>query len=269
MNSNHNDNMQKMIDGYLNGSLSLEQKAVFEKQINTDQALKEELLIYKALQESFNENDWHTLDKNSNIEDFKSIKNRFKTKEYQDISKNIKSVESLYCNKNKKKSNSIFYKLGIAATIILFLAIGLPFIFNTNSLNDYYNDYQNWDTIPSLIEKGSQNESQKIEELYTSKDYNSLIKLYEANNTNNYNNYSLIKIGHIYIELGFTEKAIEVFDKLIATKKLSSSKGYWYKLLVYLKIEDKEKAIEQLNIILQDKNNYKYEEAKELSNKIK
>lgn len=263
-----NSNQQEEIDRYLKNIMSKEERIAFEKKMQSDFALKEDVTLYKSLQDSFNDNDWSSIDKSSNIEDFQSIKNRFKSKEYQDISKNIKNVEHLYSNKSKKKSNSNFYRLSIAATIVLFLAVGLPFLFNTNSLNDYYNDYEDWGDIPSVIEKGTENESQKIEELYTSKKYETLIKLYESNNTKSYHNYSLMQIGYIYFELGYTEKAIEVFDKLIATKKLSSSKGYWYKLLIYLKTENKEKAIQQLDIILKDKNNYKYNEAIEISKKL-
>lgn len=261
-----NDKQQEEIDTYLQNTLSKEALISFEKKMQENTLFKEEVLLYKSLQQSFNKNDWNSTN-NTKLDNFQSIKNNLKSEEFQDISKNIRAVENTYLNTNKSKK-STFYKLAMAASILVFLAIGLPSLFN-NSLNDYYNEYENWNEIPSLTEKGTQNEAQKIEELYASKNYNALITLYETNIDKEYHDYNLMQIGHTYTVLENTEKAIQVFDKLIASKKLSSSKGHWYKLLIYLKLHDKVKIKQQLDVILQDENNYKYEEALYLAKEIK
>jgi len=52
------------------------------------------------------------------------------------------------------------------------------------------------------------------------------------------------------------------------SRLLDRSKGLWFKALAYLKANDKEKAIETLELIIRRPENFRYQEAKELLKKL-
>jgi len=262
--------MQEKIEAYLNNTLSPDDKTDFETLMNEDKALQEEVNIYKALQESFNENDWHTIDKSKNKGAFLEIKRELKSETILDASKHIKNIERHYFKETKQHKPKRFYTIAIAASVLLCISIGLPFLFTSDGLDDYYNNYQDWETIPSLIEKGTLDESLKIETLFEAKDYNAIIKYYENNisTKNMLHPYSILKIGSAYFYTENYNKALKIFDEFIALDTLDISRGYWYKLLVYLKQENKQKVEEILKVILSNKANHNYQKAKDIADKM-
>ena len=269
MNSNQEDKMQEIIESYLNDVMSKEERAAFEGKMQEDKALKEEVLMYKALQESFNENDWHNIDKEK--EDLKKVKDKLQSDDFQNLSKTIRETEQTYLKSKESKSkfSNRYAYLAIAASIILFVSIIFPFMFN-DTLGDYYNEYEDWGDIPSMTEKGAE-DGLSIESLYASEKYDEIISYYETNTeaTDALEPYSLMKVGFSYFHNDQYKKALETFDVLIQLDSLESSRGYWYKLLVYLKEENEMKAKETLDIIISDKNNHNYKEAVVLSKKLK
>lgn len=271
MNSNKEDKMHKMIDAYINDTMSLKDKLSFENKMETDVTLEEEVLIYKSLNESFNENDWHALDKIKHRESFKNIKLELKSETFQNISKNIKKAEKEHYNSINEKLNKPkkFYFAAIAASLLLFASIGLPFLLGNDTLEDHYSNYADWEDIPSLIEKGD--EVIPIEKLYEYKDYDAIISHYRAMSKENetLHAYSILKVGAAYFFKGNYDKAIQTFDVFIKLDTVASSRGVWYKLLVYLKQNNKIKTLETLEIILSNKNNYNYKQALKIKNKIK
>lgn len=273
MNLNQDDNMQDRIDAYLNNTLSKKEREVFKKELEVNPKLKEELYIYKALQESFNENDWHSLDKNKYQEDLLKLKKELKSKENQDISETLRNVEQQYFKDSKKQNNKPkrFYNLAIAASVLLLVSLSLPFIFNNDGLEDYYNTYQDWEAIPSLIEKGTtDNTDLKIETLFEEKDYKGVINYYEQEVTKStLHPYSLLKVGNAYFYENNYKKAINMFDAFIALNTIDSSRGHWYKLLVYLKQDNVTKVEEMLDIISSNKANYNYKKASEIKDEMK
>ena len=74
--------------------------------------------------------------------------------------------------------------------------------------------------------------------------------------------------GLIYAEKNNLTKAIEQFTILEKSNTIDSSRSLWYKVLVYLKFDKKKEAKNVLIILLEDIDNYKYEEAKELLGKL-
>lgn len=271
MNSNQDDNMQEQIEAYLNNTLSIDEKIAFEKLIQEDKALQEEINLYKALQESLNENDWHTIDKNKNKVELLEIKKELKSKPIQDVSKHIKKIEEHYFNNKKANKSKRFYTIAIAASILLCVSIGLPFLFSNHSLEGYYNNYQDWEDIPSLTEKGTHDESFKIETLFAEKDYRAIIEYYEKNQStkNMLHPYTLLKVGSAYFYTGNYDSALKIFDEFIALDTMDRSRGYWYKLLVYLKQENKTKVEEMLKIILANTQNHNHIKAKKIAEEIK
>jgi len=271
MSSNQEDKMHEMIDAYIFDRMSLEDKLSFENKIANDVSLKEEVLIYKSLKESFNENDWHTLNKRNHNESFENISNALKSETFQEISKNIKNVEHEYYNTINEKQNKSkkFYFAAIAASLLLFVSIALPFLSGNDTLENHYNNYADWESIPSLIEKGAN--VTLIEELYESKDYKAIISQYETipNGNETLHAYSLLKVGASYFFIGNYEKAIQTFDTFIKLDTVASSRGNWYMLLVYLKQDNKKKVKETLDIILSNKNNHNYKQALKIAKELK
>lgn len=272
MNSNQDDSMQKLIDAYLNNTLSKDEKIAFEKQMQTDPTLKEDLSIYKTMQESFNENDWHIPNKDKHKEALLEIKKELKSEPLQQISQHIKNAEQQYFEEvnTQKVKPKRFYTLAIAASILLCISIGLPFLFANDSLEDHYNTYQDWDNIPSLTEKGTDNTASEIETLFNAKDYKGIIKYYEEEVTKDtLHPYSLLKVGSAYFYNGNYNIALDIFDAFIGLNTIDSSRGHWYKLLVYLKQDNKVKVEETLKIISSNKANYNYKEAVKIEGDIK
>ncbi|PHS08575.1 MAG: hypothetical protein COA88_06320 [Kordia sp.] len=271
MNSNKEDKMHEMIDAYINDMMSLKDKLSFESRMEADEILKEEVFIYMSLKESFNEKDWHTLDKRSHGEALQNIKKELKSATLQNVSINVKKAEEEYYNVINKKLNKRkkFYFVAIAASFLLFASINLPYLLGNDSLEDHYNNYADWEGIPSLIEKGD--EVAIIEKLYESKDYNAITSHYEImqNGSETFHAYSLLKVGASYFFNGNYNEALQVFDVFIQLDTIASSRGNWYKLLVYLKQDNKRKTQETLNVILSNKNNYNYKQALKIKKDLK
>ncbi|MGB3465230.1 MAG: hypothetical protein WBA74_08170, partial [Cyclobacteriaceae bacterium] len=73
---------------------------------------------------------------------------------------------------------------------------------------------------------------------------------------------ALAYLGAAYDLSGENEKAISTFDILSDLENsIDRSKGYWYKLLIYMKSEDLPNSLKTLEIILQDPANYNYDKA--------
>jgi tetratricopeptide (TPR) repeat protein len=264
--------MQKLIDAYLNNTMSKDERVAFEKQIEVDPTLKEDLSIYKTMQESFNENDWHVPNKDKHKDTLLEIKKEIKSEPMQHISQHIKNAELQYFEEvnTQKVKPKRFYTLAIAASIVLCISIGLPFLFANDSLEDHYNAYQDWDSIPSLTEKGAENIASKIETLFDAKDYKSIIKYYEQEVTKDtLHPYSLLKVGSAYFHNDNYNAALDTFDAFISLNTIDRSRGHWYKLLVYLKQEDTTKVKGMLDVILSNKANYNYKEALEIEADVK
>jgi tetratricopeptide (TPR) repeat protein len=75
-------------------------------------------------------------------------------------------------------------------------------------------------------------------------------------------------LGVSYLEIGEYQKSLQIFNKLLKSDSLDSSKGYWYITLVYLKKGDKQKAKDTLLLILKNEKNFNFRKAEELFDKL-
>lgn len=90
----------------------------------------------------------------------------------------------------------------------------------------------------------------------------------KVNLEENSNPLLFIYSGMAQAELGKLDEAIDQFDLLENSNSLDASRAYWYKALVYLDNDAVQKAKEQLKKLLDTPGNYKFEEAKELLEKL-
>lgn len=258
MNSNEENNIQNKIDSYLNNTMSTKERLLFEQEMDTNLDLKENVLLQKSISETvFNHNLSHIQDV-SKVEALENIKQTLKTEPYQNHIKTIENASSIY--KKRKQKKQFLYFGSVAAAILIFVSV--IFFPRQKSLETLYTDYSNWDELTSYIE---QNESQgtfsKGEVLYKDKKYEDAIHFFEAytlNKNEELYSASLIYLGASYFKTNNYTKAINTYNTLIQSDSYDSSKGHWYKLLIYLKLKDKDKINTTIQTILNNKNNYKY-----------
>ncbi len=253
------------IEAYLQNEMSKNNRALFEKRLKNDVHLRDELNLHISLNNTLNKEQTTTF-KESDLENatFKETKALLKSETFQNISKNINTTSNQYFkerNRKKMPKKRLYYITAIAATLVLL--IGLSTFLNTSNTT-LYKEYNTWNDLPSKIEK-SDNQTINIETYYNKKAYTKIIDLLIDKEQNT---HELIYLGASYFQLNKYKKAIEIFDKLIASNAIDNSKGYWYKMLIYLKQKDTQKTKELLATITQNKQNYNYQKAIEIIKKL-
>lgn len=253
------------IDNYLKGNLSKVEHLAFEKLMEENKELEEIVLIQRQL---FAIHDFETT-KNKLIghsqKNLLYYKEQLRSKENQDLSAKIRKIGENY-TKPKTSTQKNYLKYYIAASIALIF--GTIIMLNSNtSLEDYYYDNVNWEELPSFISKDqSLSDFTKGETFFKNEDYEKAIITFSSIKPDNeLYPYSLMYIGASFDKLNKNDEALQVFDKLLTLQKFEEySRGYWYKLLIYLKENNKDKAIEMRSVILKNNSNFNYEEAKNL-----
>lgn len=261
-----NKNIEALIEGYILDKLSKEELVTFNKLLIKNPDLKEDVLLEKSVYESLNEDKWSLLKNDSKNEELQQLKKQLRNDDIQQLVEKIKNAEKNHFSQKEKTktlfNRKYFYFVG-AAVVILFL---FNLLLNPQKAN-YYQEYENWNNLPSLIEKGiDKNIIVESEVLYKDKKYKQLILLINSKITkkNDYYSYALIYLGSAYFKLKKFEKAHQTFDELIQTNSLQNSYGYWYKLLIYLKTNDKVNTDKMINLILKNKEHYNYKKVKKL-----
>lgn len=265
MGINVTEELLEKIDNYLNGLLSIEDSIEFEKKIESDPELKEIVIIQEGLFTIHNNENSKKLANNKSLKSIKHYKEQINKEENQKLLSIIKKSGENY-HKSKISKNSIL-KYSVAATVaILFSTL---FYFNSsNDLENYYETNLDWNELPSYSSKG--NDSLIIftngEKLFREKKFDKAIASFHSiSKSNKLYPYSLMYIGASYEQLNQNQKAIETFKVLSEMSNFEEySRGYWYQLLIYLKLNNKAKAQEIKALIIKDPNNYNYEKAKSL-----
>ena len=255
----------EQINQYLKGTMPEDEKLVFEEKLVKDETLREEVIIQKQL---FLLQGVETKDlpfSTTNESDLLDLRSKLQSEEYKLLSAKIRKASRATKNKSTQHKN-YWFKYAVAASLVL--VFGVLFYFNSqNSLENYYHENVNWEELPSFIEKGNaENDFQNGENFFKNKDYKNAIATFKkVNSDNKLYPFALMYLGASYDRNNQNNKAIQTFQEL---SKLTSfeehSKGYWYELLIYLKQNNIEKAKEIKAVILQDSNNYNYNEVQKI-----
>ena len=258
MNSSEEHSIQKKIDSYLNNTMSTAERLLFEQEMKNNTDLKEEILLQKSISEVVFDHDLSPIEYPSRDQELASIKKTLEKETYQNYNRNIEKAASIYSGRRKRRK--LLYFGSVAAAVFIFIAVLL--VPNDASFENLYAEYSNWDELTSYVEQSeSQDEFPKGELLYKEKKYTEAIPFFEAYtkdpNTKLYA-AGLMYLGASYFKEGHYDKAIETYDVLIHSDSYDNSKGYWYKLLIYLKQKDASQVKATIQIILSDQNNYKY-----------
>ena len=267
MNSNEEIEIQHKIDLYLSNTMSESERLSFEEQMESNADLKEMVLLQKSIGEVLFENEFDHIKDDEIEKELGQIKNTLQSKTYQEHKESIKSTALTY--QKTKQRRRLLLVSSVAAAI---LAITSIFLFPTkDTFETIYAEYSDWDELTSYVEQSDANEFSKGEFLYQEKKYEEAIQFFEIYTTDkNKKLYApgLMYLGASYFANDNASKALAKYDLLINSNSYDSSKGHWYKLLIYLKQKDSSQVNKTLEIILSDQNNYNFQKAKEIKKSL-
>lgn len=266
------ETLQK-IEDYLDNKMIGDTLKNFELEIQNDEELLKMVFLNQKMRANYDENNWSFLKDSEENREVDVLEGYFKSDEIKNAKKIIQKVNNEF-NVNTKLLNrkSKYYAYSAVAASILII-IGY-FIFSQRSLSaqELYSEYNNWGDIPSLTSR-----SESINSLLTNGEQAFLNKNYDKaenyfnmylQNNKDINANALVYLGIAQLELNKYDYSLNTFDQLINSNNIDNSKGYWYKTLVYLKMNNKNKAIYQLKTILKYPENFNYLKAKKLLTKL-
>lgn len=258
------DNTYNLIDGYLKGALSTAEKLEFEKRLKEDSDLYDEFIIQKDLFDALGDEAW-AFETSPNADDVDTLKTYFDSEEAKSIASAIAKSNTDYQSTKKTVFKLPRLVYPIAASIALILGYFVLFQKSTTT-ESLYAEYKNWNDLPSLTVRANDNDNSltKGQTAFKNEQYKEASVIFNNYLKNNINPQATTYLGVSYIELEQYELALKAFNNLLEGHSLDRSKGYWYKSLVYLKLGDKVKALETLNLLLEKESNYNYQLAKAL-----
>ncbi|WP_106794459.1 tol-pal system YbgF family protein [Aquimarina sp. Aq78] len=267
------------IDAYMKGAMNEEEKLLFEKEMESNDLLKEEVELNKSVKASINVEEWALMNsKTFPKEDISEISSYRRSSEFMAMKNTIQESADQFFDKKyaKPKTNNrkwIYYASTIAAVFLIFLIMKFT---GNQDLQKLYSIYSDWDQLPSLIVQSDTDqelakatllfEDQKYEEAISA--FNAIVEQTKREGDTEMNPYVSSYLGISHLELENYQKALEYFDRLQQSGMIDYSRAYWYKALLYIKKSDVVKAKEQLTLILKDEKNYNYEKAKEVLEKL-
>ncbi|SHI68829.1 tetratricopeptide repeat protein [Aquimarina spongiae] len=259
-------NFLEEIDKYLDNIMTREERRAFEERVDNDSTLAEELKLQKDMRTVYDDNDWIEGDKTAlKNDEAKQLRNFFASDEAKSLKASITEVMD---NNRLNSGNKRFYFLGIAASIIVLMTISI-FVFSESDYNDLYADNIALEEIPSMITRGEEeneliNNAQTLFENKKYREASDVFSKYHNSDVDTIDPLSYIYKGVAHLELNEFDKALGQFGLLEQTHTLQSKKADWYRAMVYLKQEEKEKLRQILLQITSDSTNYNFERAKAL-----
>lgn len=258
------------IDAYLRDELSDKEKTLFEQLLLEDPDLLAEFKIHEELFAHIDEFSWGIHTKSLDTNKVKDVTSYFRSEEARKLKNTIEKAKANYYKTGGTsvlKSRWIITAL-IAASLTLFIT--LYSINFSESPQEIYAKYNTWHDMPSLTSRSDEDLLAKGQELFEQKNYKESFVLFNdyLNKTDTIIPSLFLYVGVSALELDKHEEAIFCFDQLINSNAIDQSKGYWYKALTFLKQGKKEDAVNVLNSILENKDNYNFKEAKIVLQKL-
>ena len=252
---NINDNIEKLIEGYLNDNLSIEEAAAFEKIRQQNPEISRELKLREEIDAA--------------LQDKKALK-------LEADLKNLGHIHSQKYEKSPSRINKVWILIGILVFVGIstFIVTKLLSNHNVNYYAEYYEPY-NFSDFKRSTDESPQSSLNKAIQSYNLGDYDLTFSKLEAilKLNDEFENDNKIKFLQAQTLLAL-ERKTEAKEYLM---KLSSENNHeyylasrWYLALVELNQNNTEKAIINLNKILEVSANGKYANlAKTLLKKLK
>ncbi|OED36966.1 hypothetical protein AB832_05390 [Flavobacteriaceae bacterium (ex Bugula neritina AB1)] len=261
-------NLEKEIEAYLTGEMTLEEQQLFEKKIAANPDIRKELELYQEMHTIFDDTNWELTDTASQHPKVKSYETFLKSQKGKVIADAIQNAEEGYLKQHpgNRIRQFIVYVGSIAAIFIIGAFMFLQLHKNIDA-KDLYAKHKNWQELPSLTLRDAHTDLSEAEKLFKQQKYQDALAIFSKYQTENdtvLNPQVLLYIGVTQLELDRNEKAIESFKRLLHSSTLDASKADWYLALAYLKLEETEQAKKHLERLVKTLNGYKYATAIEL-----
>lgn len=259
-----------LIQNFLKNTLSEKEKAQILSKMKVDKSFREKVNFEKQLFLNLNDSEWNTSNAYE-LPEVKEYEELIKDDTTKKLKQTLAKVNIEYQDKQKKKTK-FRWLYAVAAIITILIGTYMLSIYNTASHQELYANYVNISDLPSLVHRGKNNKESliKAQQLFEDKKYDETLEiLTEEINTVEENKATVyLYVGISQMELNQFDNAEKTFDRLINSKLLDSPKGTWYKALLFIKQNRKEKAKEILNDIVKSSTNYKSQEASQLLKKL-
>ena len=262
------DKQLEKLEQYLTQQMNDLEEQSFLKEVADNPKLQEFITIYNDI-DAIDDGTWKLLQEKPT--NFESILSQYRSAEvnaFEDKIKDWKRTEVTTASTNKRR---LFGYVSIAAAACLAFIL----YFNLNSspnLIHLYEDNKDNSSMPALTEKGEDdaNSIEVVERLFKQQKFEETILQSEEiiSKSSILQPNILIYKGMSHLELDDYEKALSEFDKLTNSEAIDFHKGYWFKLLVYLKQENEAKAIETLHIIVANPSYFNHARAVKILKKI-
>jgi len=250
-----------LIERFLKGELTLDEKDGFNQRLDTDSEFREKVQLEKQLLEALNEDSWSSIKNLDNRQELEEYQELFKSDNIQELKKTIAEIgyKNELENRINPKRNWYFYS-AVAALLVVSLMVYVN-VNQTPSLENLYTDYLDSTELPSLVTRDNTNVSiNNAEALFTNENYDEAIVAYTdliEKMPSNKGTLYLYK-GVSQMKLNKFADAEKTFDKLMTSESLDATKAYWYKALLYLKMKDRNQASDVLKVIIDNRYfNYK------------
>jgi tetratricopeptide (TPR) repeat protein len=228
-----------IISQYLAGELVGEELIAFEKKLQTNTALANEVQLYKTIE----------------TELYDSLKNKL---EKENLTATLTTLGNAHFKKNEAKVVAInkrwwYAAAAVAAAVILFFIL-MPNKTKTEPFNNetLFAGYVAKSVDELSFGQRGKNDSLLIKaaSLYNKKEYATVLPILENEIADNPNETQLIlATGVCYMQTGQYNFAINFFDQIANGKTAFASKAQWYKALVLLKqnkLADCKLALQQI-----------------------
>jgi hypothetical protein len=252
-----------LIDNYFKGLLSKDEEKSFLERLNSDADFSEKFKLEKQLFNSLNEESWSFVE-NINAEVSAYLK-LLEDTDLKNLKKTLEETNLEFKNEPQKGTTTrrLFYYI-IAASVVV--SLGFQFFFNQNSSNqELFNGYVALNDLPSFVSRSdSTDDLAKAQRLFEDKKYEEAISVFQTQlNESDAKANIYIYQGLAQTELEKYDDAEKTFNTLISGNLIDSEKGYWYKALLYLKMDRVEEANQLLDDII-SKTLYNHKKAKQL-----
>lgn len=242
------------MEQYLRGEMTAEEVLAFEKLVENDIDLANELTLEKEFYAHYNQ---ERIPINDQV-NREALETYFKSDEAQQTKAIIQKVAKTHRKKSVK-----FPKMIAAVAVGIMICVFGYLQFDTNLYQQYYTE----NDMPILIERGAADQvPSTIVIAYRAQNFEKANELYRnyLKTNSRFNENVYIYGGMSYLALGNFDQAIIEFNKMTTSNSLDKSKGLWFQALAYVKMNDREKARAVLKQLVSDPNSFNYQKAKRL-----
>jgi tetratricopeptide (TPR) repeat protein len=242
----------------------MEKETLIYKYFEDSLSSKEQVLLEQFLEEDSDFKLQFDLEKN--------VQAAVKNSERNILKKKLQGFEEGLSVSSKSK-NTFWKSLRIAASIALL--VGASWFLSTSDLfatpdTLYAKNYEQYPNTVYTITRGESNDTsieRKAFEAYESGKYQIAIDYLKELKTETGLDYVDFYLGQSYLANGDIQEAIDTFEKIGLINSDYRAEALWYQALAHLKLEQNEKSITLLNILLKE-GTYKMNAATNLLDKL-